>query len=116
MRASFINAIMGLHATGGSTNHTLHLPAMAAAAGIDLRWQDFAELSDIVPLRPGSIRTARADVNHFHAAGGIGFVMRTLLEEGLLDGSAASIYGDNLADCAIEPVCRGNDIGLACRA
>ena len=108
---SFINAIIGLHATGGSTNHTLHLPAMAAAAGIDLRWEDFAELSEIIPLLARVYPNGKADVNQFHAAGGIGFVMRTLLEEGLLDGSAASIYGDNLADCAIEPVLSGNDIG-----
>lgn len=107
---SFINAIIGLHATGGSTNHTLHLPAMAAAAGIDLRWEDFAELSEIIPLLARVYPNGKADVNQFHAAGGIGFVMRTLLEEGLLDGSAASIYGDNLADCAIEPILSGNDI------
>ena len=107
---SFINAIIGLHATGGSTNHTLHLPAMAAAAGIDLRWEDFAELSEIIPLLARVYPNGSADVNQFHAAGGIGFVMRTLLEEGLLDGSAASIYGDNLADCAIEPILSGNDI------
>ena len=107
---SFINAIIGLHATGGSTNHTLHLPAMAAAAGIDLRWEDFAELSEIIPLLARVYPNGKADVNQFHAAGGIGFVMRTLLEEGLLDGSAASIYGDNLADCAVEPILSGNDI------
>ena len=107
---SFINAIIGLHATGGSTNHTLHLPAMAAAAGIDLRWEDFAELSEIIPLLARVYPNGKADVNQFHAAGGIGFVMRTLLEEGLLDGSAASIYGDNLADCSVEPILSGNDI------
>ena len=107
---SFINAIIGLHATGGSTNHTLHLPAMAAAAGIDLRWEDFADLSEIIPLLARVYPNGGADVNQFHAAGGIGFIMRTLLEEGLLDGSAASIYGDSLADCAVEPVLSGNDI------
>ena len=107
---SFINAIVGLHATGGSTNHTLHLPAMAAAAGIDLRWEDFADLSDIIPLLARVYPNGKADVNQFHAAGGIGFVMRTLLEEGLLDGSAASIYGENIEDCAVEPILAGNDI------
>ncbi|MGB1960543.1 MAG: phosphogluconate dehydratase, partial [Candidatus Puniceispirillaceae bacterium] len=109
---SFVNAIIGLHATGGSTNHTLHLPAMAAAAGIDLRWEDFADLSDIIPLLARVYPNGSADVNQFHAAGSIGFVMRNLLEEGLLDGSAASIYGDNLADCAVEPFLSGNDIAF----
>ena len=109
---SFVNAIIGLHSTGGSTNHTLHLPAMAAAAGIDLRWEDFADLSDIIPLLARVYPNGSADVNQFHAAGSIGFVMRNLLEEGLLDGSAASIYGDNLADCAVEPFLSGNDIAF----
>ena len=75
-----MNAIVGLHATGGSTNHTLHLPAMAAAAGIDLRWQDFADLSDIIPLLARVYPNGQADVNQFHAAGGMGFVMRELLQ------------------------------------
>ena len=100
---SFANAIVGLHATGGSTNHTLHLPAMAAAAGIDLRWQDFADLSDIVPLLARIYPNGQADVNHFHAAGGMGFVISELLAAGLLDGSAATIWGKNLADYAVEP-------------
>ena len=71
---SFVNAIVGLHATGGSTNHTLHLPAMAAAAGIELRWDDFANLSKVVPLLARIYPNGSADVNHFHAAGGMGFV------------------------------------------
>ena len=107
---SFINAIIGLHATGGSTNHTLHLPAMAAAAGIDLRWEDFADLSEIIPLLARVYPNGTADVNQFHAAGGVGFVMRALMEEGLLDGSAASVFGENLADCLVEPMLSGNDI------
>ena len=69
---SFVNAIIGLHATGGSTNHTLHLPAMAAAAGIHITWQDFADLSEINPLLVRIYPNGSADVNHFHAAGGIG--------------------------------------------
>ena len=85
---SFVNAIVGLHATGGSTNHTLHLPAMAAAAGINLTWQDFADLSEITPLLARVYPNGSADVNHFHAAGGMGFVVAELLESGLLDGSA----------------------------
>jgi len=101
---SFVNAIIGLHATGGSTNHTLHLPAMAAAAGITLSWEDFADLSEITPLLARVYPNGEADVNHFHAAGGIGYVIRELLGAGLLDGSAATIAGDSLADYASEPV------------
>jgi len=101
---SFVNAIVGLHATGGSTNHTLHLPAMAAAAGICLTWQDFADLSEITPLLARVYPNGSADVNHFHAAGGIGFVIAELLADGLLDGTAATVAGDSLADYAREPV------------
>jgi len=99
---SFVNAIVGLHATGGSTNHTLHLPAMAAAAGIHLTWQDFADLSGVTPLLARVYPNGGADVNHFHAAGGIGFVIRELLDAGLLDGSAATVSG-SLSDHAREP-------------
>lgn len=101
---SFVNAIIGLHATGGSTNHTLHLPAMAAAAGITLSWEDFADLSEITPLLARVYPNGQADVNHFHAAGGMGYVIGELLGAGLLDGSAATIAGDSLADYASEPV------------
>jgi phosphogluconate dehydratase len=100
---SFVNAIIGLHATGGSTNHTLHLPAMAAAAGISLTWQDFADLSEITPLLARVYPNGKADVNHFHAAGGIGFVIRELIGAGLLDGSASSVFSDSLSDHAAEP-------------
>ena len=105
---SFVNAIVGLHATGGSTNHTLHLPAMAAAAGIQLRWEDFADLSEVVPLLARVYPNGGADVNHFHAAGGIGFVIKELLGAGLLDGSAGAVAADTIADCAKEPILQGN--------
>ena len=104
---SFVNAIVGLHATGGSTNHTLHLPAMAAAAGINLTWQDFADLSEITPLLARVYPNGSADVNHFHAAGGMGFVVAELLESGLLDGSAKTVGGDDLHDYASEPFLDG---------
>lgn len=100
---SFVNAIIGLHATGGSTNHTLHLPAMAAAGGIDLRWEDFETLSDIVPLLTRIYPNGEADVNHFQSAGGMGFIIRELLESGLLDGSAKTVWGESLSDYAVEP-------------
>lgn len=105
---SFVNAIVGLHATGGSTNHTLHLPAMAAAAGIQLRWEDFADLSEVVPLLARVYPNGGADVNHFHAAGGIGFVIKELLAAGLLDGSAGAVAADTISDCAREPILQDN--------
>ncbi len=108
--SSFVNAIVGLHATGGSTNHTLHLPAMAAAAGINLTWQDFADLSEITPLLARVYPNGSADVNHFHAAGGMGFVVAELLESGLLDGSAKTVSGENLHDYASEPFLDGGDL------
>ena len=104
MNVAFVNAVVGLHATGGSTNHTLHLPAMAAAAGISLTWQDFADLSEITPLLARVYPNGQADINHFHAAGGMGFVIGELLKAGLFDGSAATVSGDSLADYATEPV------------
>ena len=107
---SFVNAIVGLHATGGSTNHTLHLPAMAAAAGITLTWQDFADLSEVTPLLARVYPNGQADVNHFHAAGGMGYVIAELLGAGLLDGSAATVSGDSLADYAREPVLSDNGL------
>ena len=105
---AFVNAIVGLHATGGSTNHTLHLPAMAAAAGIKLMWEDFADLSDIVPLLARVYPNGSADVNHFHAAGGMGFVISQLLHAGLLDGTAGAVGADSIADSAIEPILKDN--------
>ncbi|MEC7361068.1 MAG: phosphogluconate dehydratase, partial [Pseudomonadota bacterium] len=107
---SFVNAIVGLHATGGSTNHTLHLPAMAAAAGITLTWEDFADLSEVTPLLARVYPNGKADVNHFHAAGGMGFVIRELLKAGLLDGSAMTVTGSGLIDHACEPVLTPNGL------
>ena len=100
---AFVNAIVGLHATGGSTNHTLHLPAMAATAGILLKWEDFADLSEIVPLLARIYPNGHADVNHFHAAGGIGYVIRELLDAGLVHADARTVWGNNLGDYAVEP-------------
>jgi phosphogluconate dehydratase len=73
---SIVNAMVGLHATGGSTNHTLHLIAIAAAAGLHVTWQDMSDLSDVVPLLARVYPNGIADVNHFHAAGGMGFLIR----------------------------------------
>ena len=100
---SFVNAIIGLLATGGSTNHTLHLPAMAAAAGIKILWEDFDDLSKIIPLLSKVYPNGSADINQFHAAGGISFIIGELLNNGLLDGSAKTIWGENLFDYVFEP-------------
>lgn len=90
---SFVNALVGLMATGGSTNHALHIPAMAAAAGYDVTLEDFADISAVVPLLCRIYPNGPADVNHFHAAGGMGFVVRELLNGGLLQGDAQGVAG-----------------------
>jgi len=90
---SFVNGLVGLMATGGSTNHALHLPAMAAAAGYEVTLEDFAEISAVVPLLCRIYPNGPADVNHFHAAGGMGFVVRQLLDAGLMQGEALGVGG-----------------------
>ena len=100
---AIVNAIVGLLATGGSTNHTLHLVAIANAAGIRIDWDDFSELSDIVPLLARIYPNGGADVNHFHAAGGMGFLIRELLDAGLMHGEVLTISGSGLAAYAREP-------------
>ena len=99
---SVVNGVVGLHATGGSTNHTIHLVAMAAAAGISLTWQDISELSEAVPLLARVYPNGLADVNHFQAAGGMGFLIRELLDAGLLHEDARTVWGEGLRPYAIE--------------
>jgi phosphogluconate dehydratase len=100
---AIVNAIVGLLATGGSTNHTLHLVAMARAAGIQINWDDFGDLSEIVPLLARIYPNGGADVNHFHAAGGIGFLIRELLSSGLLHGDTITVMGTGLEAHTREP-------------
>jgi phosphogluconate dehydratase len=100
---AFVNGVVGLNATGGSTNHTIHLIAMAAAAGIKLTWQDISDISDIVPLLARVYPNGLADVNHFHAAGGMGFMIRELLDAGLLHEDVRTVWGEGLRDYTIEP-------------
>ncbi|RCL01169.1 MAG: phosphogluconate dehydratase [Candidatus Tokpelaia sp. JSC085] len=107
---SFVNAIVGLNATGGSTNHTIHLIAMAAAAGIRLKWQDIAEISAVVPLIARIYPNGIADINHFHAAGGIGFVIRELIEAGLVHNNVGTIWGTGLEAYASEPKLKNGKI------
>ena len=100
---AFVNGIVGLMATGGSTNLVLHLPAMARAAGIVLDLQDFADLSDATPLMAKVYPNGLADVNHFHAAGGLGYMIGELLGAGLLHPDTKTVAGDGLALYTREP-------------
>jgi len=100
---SIVNAIVALLTTGGSTNHTLHLVAIAKAAGIVIDWNDFDELSKVVPLLTRIYPNGNADVNHFHAAGGTGFVIRELLDGGLLHDDVTTVLGKGLRAHCAEP-------------
>ena len=100
---AIVNGIIGLHATGGSTNHTIHMVAIARAAGILINWDDFADLSAVIPLMAKVYPNGKADVNHFHAAGGVGYLIANLLEHGLLHGDVQTVAGHGLAHYAREP-------------
>jgi phosphogluconate dehydratase len=100
---AIVNALVGLLATGGSTNHTIHLVAMAHAGGIVINWDDFEDLSSCVPLLARVYPNGSADVNHFHAAGGVGFLTRELLSGGLLHGDIPTVMGNGLGDYTREP-------------
>jgi phosphogluconate dehydratase len=100
---TLVNGIVGLLATGGSTNHTIHLIAMARAAGVLIDWDDFAELSGVIPLLARVYPNGKADVNHFHAAGGMGFLMQELLSNGLLHGDVKTVMGAGMAAYTQEP-------------
>ena len=99
---AIVNGLVGLHATGGSTNHTLHLIAIAAAAGLHVTWQDMSDLSDAVPLLARVYPNGIADVNHFHAAGGMGFLIRELLESGHLHEDVKTVWGAGLSNYTVE--------------
>ncbi|MBX4865663.1 phosphogluconate dehydratase [Rhizobium bangladeshense] len=99
---SVVNGVVGLHATGGSTNHTLHLVAMARAAGIQLTWQDIAELSEVVPLLARVYPNGLADVNHFQAAGGMGFLIKELLKHGLVHNDVRTVFGQGLEAYTVD--------------
>ncbi|RUT28769.1 phosphogluconate dehydratase [Arsenicitalea aurantiaca] len=99
---AIVNAMVGLHATGGSTNHTLHLVAIAAAAGLAITWEDMSDLSDAVPLLARVYPNGMADVNHFHAAGGMGFLIAQLLEGGYLHEDVKTVWGTGLSGYTVE--------------
>jgi phosphogluconate dehydratase len=100
---AIVNGVVGLHATGGSTNHTIHLIAMAAAAGIALNWDDFSDLAEVTPLLARIYPNGKADVNHFQAAGGMPVLIRALLGEGLLHRDVRTVWGEGLQDYLVEP-------------
>ena len=99
-----VNGVVALLATGGSTNHTMHLVAMARAAGIDLRWDDFADLSAVVPLLARIYPNGKADINHFHAAGGTAFLVRELVGAGLMHRDVQTVVGPGLDAYTTEPM------------
>jgi phosphogluconate dehydratase len=100
---AIVNGIIALLATGGSTNHTIHLVAIAAAAGIKIDWQDFSELSDVIPQLTRVYPNGTADVNHFQAAGGVGFLMSDMLDNQLLHEDVNTILGPGLRRFCKEP-------------
>ena len=100
---AFVNGIVGLMATGGSTNLVLHLPAMARAAGVELRLEDFEDISSVTPLMAKVYPNGLAEVNHFHAAGGLGFMIGELLKTGLLHEDVKTVAGDGLHLYSQEP-------------
>ena len=104
---AIVNAIAALLATGGSTNHTLHLVAIARAAGIVIDWDDFNAMSAVVPLLTRIYPNGEADVNHFHAAGSTGFVIRELLQAGVVHEDVTTILGHGLGAHCQEPFIEG---------
>ena len=100
---AIVNAIIGLHATGGSTNHLIHLVAMARSCGIIIDWDDFSALSDVTPLLCRIYPNGTADVNHFHRAGGLGFIIRELIDAGIMHGDVKTSMGSGLSAFAQEP-------------
>lgn len=107
---AFVNGIVGLMATGGSTNLLIHLLAMAKAAGIVLDWEDFSEMSAVVPLIARVYPNGLADVNHFHAAGGLAYMFGELLDNGLLHPDTKTVVGEGLAHYTKEPKLIGDEI------
>ncbi len=107
---AFVNGIVGLMATGGSTNLLIHLIAMARAGGIVLDWQDFSDISAVVPLVARVYPNGLADVNHFHAAGGLGFTISTLLDDGLLHPDTLTVAGQGLLNYTKEPKLKDGEL------
>jgi phosphogluconate dehydratase len=107
---AIVNAAVGLLATGGSTNHAIHIPAIARAAGIMINWEDLDELSRAVPLLARIYPNGSGDVNDFHHAGGMGFIARTLLDAGLLHGDTLTAGADEFGAYAKKPQLEGEEL------
>lgn len=107
---AIVNAIVGLLATGGSTNHAIHLPAMAKAAGVQIDWEDFDELSAAVPLIARVYPNGSKDVNDFHAVGGIGYVIKELLGAGMIHSDTLTVAEGGMAAYASEPILENNEL------
>ena len=107
---AIVNAAVGLLATGGSTNHAIHIPAMARAAGVIIDWTDLDELSSVVPLLARVYPNGAGDVNHFHTAGGIGYVIGQLLSAGLAHRDIMTVCGADLSAYAEEPGLDGDEL------
>jgi phosphogluconate dehydratase len=107
---AIVNACVGLLATGGSTNHALHIPAIARAAGIIIDWEDLDQLSSAVPLIARVYPNGSGDVNHFHAAGGMGYVIRELIDAGLLHRDIMTVAGNDLSDYGREPMLENDQL------
>ena len=110
---AIVNAVVGLLATGGSTNHMLHIPAMARAAGIIINWEDIDRLSSVVPLIARIYPNGAGDVNHFAAAGGMPFVIRELIHAGLAHDDILTVYGAGLSDGAVQPTLEGDQLSYS---
>lgn len=110
---AIVNAVVGLLATGGSTNHVIHIPAIARSAGILIDWDDMDELSGVVPLIASIYPNGSGDVNHFAAAGGMPFVIKELLGAGLAHDDILTVYGGGLSDGACEPQLDGDALVFA---
>ena len=100
---ALVNALVALLASGGSSNHCIHLIAIARAAGYEMNWTDFDAVSQVTPLMARVYPNGSADINHFHAAGGTGYLFRTLLDMGLMHGDAKTCFRQDFADFTVEP-------------
>ena len=107
---AWVNGIVGLMATGGSTNLLIHMVAMARATGIVLDWQDFSRISDVTPLMARVYPNGLADVNHFHAAGGLGYMIGELLDVGLLHPDTKTVMGEGLSRYTQEPKLKNGEL------